>query len=88
MYVQPDVMSLQVGGHLWWRKWSPEREFVILYLETPDFRDTDTWILPDDLAAELDDWDEGRFEWGETFRLTWMDDAAAEAMRQRWGLLG
>jgi hypothetical protein len=41
------------------------------------------WILPDDLDEELTDWGRGHFRWlGETYRLTWLDDAATQAMRR------
>ena len=81
-YVQPDVLSTVVGGHLWWQRWSTPEEFVILWIQTPDHRDTDTWVLPDDLGTEIDDWDQGRFRWvGETYQLTWLDDASTRAIR-------
>ena len=82
-YVQPDALSTLVGGHLWWRRWSRRQEFVVLWIETPDGQDTDTWILPEDLDGEIDDWDRGVFQWlGEVYELTWLDDAATEAMRR------
>lgn len=83
MYVQPDEIATQIGGHLWWTRWSPSEEFAILWIETPEGEDTDTWILPDDLEDEVSDWDQGRFRlFGETYRLTWLDDLATEAMRR------
>lgn len=82
-YVQPDVISTAISGHLWWTRWSPPQEFVILWIETPEGEDTDTWILPDDLDDELTDWARGQFRYiGETYRLTWLDDAATQAMRR------
>lgn len=82
-YVEPDALSTVRSGHLWWRRWSPLEEFVILWVETPQGEDTDTWILPDDLDDELTDWDKGQFRWiGETYRLTWLDDDATRALRR------
>jgi len=82
-YVQPDATSTMLSGHLWWRRWSPLREFVILWIITPDHRDTDSWVLPVDLDGELDDWVQGVFRWiGETYRLTWLDDTETLAMRR------
>jgi len=82
-YVQPDVLSTVIGGHLWWRRWSPPEEFVILWIRTPDHHDTDTWVLPDDLIGEVDDWDQGIFRWvGEVLQLSWLDDTSTQAMRR------
>ena len=64
-------------------RWSPSQEFAILWIETPEGKDTDTWISPDDLEDELSDWDRGQFRFlGETYRLTWLDDTATQAMRR------
>lgn len=82
-YVQPDVLSTVIGGHLWWRRWSPPEEFVILWIRTPDHHDTDTWVLPDDVSGEVDDWDQGIFRWvGEAYQLSWLDDTSTQAMRR------
>lgn len=82
-YVQPDVIATVVGGHLWWTRWSPSQEFVILWIETPEGEDADTWILPDDLKDELFDWDQGRFQFlGQTYRLTWLDDTKTQEIRR------
>ncbi|HSN44422.1 MAG TPA: hypothetical protein VLR88_10235, partial [Propionibacteriaceae bacterium] len=81
-YVEPHQGSTAISGHLWWTRWSPPEEFVILWLETPEGYDTDTSILPEDLPDELDAWDQGQFRFlEETYQLTWLDDAATEAMR-------
>lgn len=83
-YVEPDALSTQLSGYLWWRRWSPLEEFVILWIETPEGYNTDTWIRPDDLDDELNEWDQGRFRWiGGTYQLTWLDDGATQAIR-RW----
>jgi hypothetical protein len=82
-YVQPDMIATSVGGRLWWTRWSPSQEFAILWIETPEGEDTDTWVWPDDLEDELSDWDRGQFRFlDETYRLTWLDDAATQAMRR------
>ena len=87
MYVQPEVMSTVVGGHLWWRRWSPPQEFVILVIQTPDHHFTDDWVSPDELDDELYDWDQGRFLYiGETYQLTWLDDAETAVIRGDFGI--
>lgn len=82
-YVQPSELATAISGHLWWKRWSPPQEFVILWIEDPDGRDTDTWILPEDLDAELDDWDRGQFRYlGDIYQLTWLGDDATNSIRQ------
>lgn len=50
---------------------------------TPDHHDTDTWVLPDDVNDEFDDWDQGVFRCiGEVCQLTWLDDVSTQAMRR------
>lgn len=50
---------------------------------TPEGYDYDTWILSDDLDDLLTGWDQGQFRWiGETYRLTWLDDATTDAIRR------
>lgn len=82
LYVEPHQIQTAISGHLWWTQWSPPEEFVILWLETPDGRDTETHIYSDALDDTLNDWDQGQFHYlGETYLLTWLDDATTEAMR-------
>lgn len=81
--MQPDVLSTATSGHLWWTRWSAPQEFVILWIETPEGQHTDTWIYPDTLDKELDEWDRGQFRYlGVTYRLTWLEDAETDEMRR------
>lgn len=60
---------------------------VTLWVETPDGYDTDAWILPDDLHDELSAWDRGEFQvLGETYQLTWLDDATTQSKRRAPGI--
>jgi hypothetical protein len=82
-YVEPDQYSSAISGRLWWTRWSAPEEFVTLWIETPEGRDIDTCVLPDDLDDELDDWDRGQFRYlGEVYALTWLDDATTLTMRR------
>ena len=82
-YVEPDQYSSAISGRLWWTTWSAPQEFVTLWMETPEGRDIDTCVLPDDLDDELDDWDHGQFRYlGEIYSLTWLDDATTLTMRR------
>ena len=84
-YVEPDQYSSAISGRLWWTRWSAPQEFVTLWMETPEGRDTDTCVLPDDLDDELDDWDRGQFRYlGEIYGLTWLDDATTLTMRRTY----
>lgn len=82
-YVQPDVLSTLRSGHLWWKRWAPPEEFVILWVLEKNEYESDDWILPVELDSELDDWGQGTFRWkGETHQLTWLDEIEAQAIRR------
>ncbi len=85
MYVEPELVAEQTTGHLWWRKWEPARELVILWIDDPDGGPTDyIWIMPDDLDEEIDRWEQGQFDLGEeTVELVWLDDDASSRLRQK-----
>ncbi|WP_328989005.1 hypothetical protein OG394_22530 [Kribbella sp. NBC_01245] len=96
---------MQVGGALWWRRWSESRWTAHLWLTFPDldpngeeprmawservsdFSATDTIVSPEDLGAELDDWDANRFRLvGEQLVLRWLDaDESARVALAEWG---
>jgi hypothetical protein len=83
LLVVPDVYSLQTGGALWWRRWSEGRHGAMLHLALPGakFPFTDTIVMPDDLAEELDDWDRDRFQYlGKTYDLRWLDDSESRSL--------
>lgn len=83
IYVQPELMSMTLRGHLWWREWERAREHVILWIEDPGVGPTDTWIMTDDLDDEIDHWKRERFPWlGEVCQLRWLDDEASRKLRQ------
>lgn len=63
--VQVTPRAEQIGGRLWWRRWSPTRDALAL-LTIVDGRFSEHF-LADDLADELDAYDAGCFEYvGET----------------------
>ena len=45
IYVQVDALWTQTSGHLWWRRWSKPREFVILHMFLVDGV-KGHWFLP------------------------------------------
>lgn len=81
--MQPDVLSTLRSGHLWWKRWAPPEEFVILWVLEKNEYESNDWILPVELDSELDDWGQGTFRWkGETHQLTWLDEIEAQAIRR------
>jgi hypothetical protein len=82
LYLRVGTWWQQVGGHLWWRRWSEPREQVEGYLaftggEFDDFVED----LPT-LGDELADWRMGRFLYrGELLHVTWLDDATSQQTR-------
>ncbi|MGW6283204.1 hypothetical protein [Kribbella sp. NPDC055071] len=90
LLVESEAYAEQLGGALWWRRWSEYRWAAHLWLT---FRNldfgidaTDTLTAPDDLDAELDDWDANRFRFtGRLLTLRWLDpDESARATHTEW----
>jgi hypothetical protein len=87
IYVQVDQMCTQVSGHLWWRRWSPPREFVILHMLLDEETPTDTYLDEEDLDNELTYWAGGRFLWlGREYPLAWFRTHESAALRHMLGL--
>lgn len=88
IYVGVSVICTQVGGHLWWRRWSASREFVMLFMDYPDGRFDDAFLV-EDLDAEIDTWQHGEFlghpfrddEEPTRYRLEWLDDQETARVR-------
>jgi hypothetical protein len=90
LLVLPDAYWERTSGALWWRRWSAGRHAALLYLWLPCWGRpfTDAFVAPDDLAAELDGWDAGRFQFdGATYALTWLDeDESRRLAAERFGV--
>lgn len=90
LLVEPETYTEQVGGALWWRRWSEVRWAAHLWLTLPGLNlgvdATDTLIAPEDLAGELDDWDAGRFTFGgQLATLRWLDaNESARVTKAEW----
>ena len=83
IYVEPELMSTQLRGHLWWRTWERAREHVILWIDDPGLGPTDSWIMADDMDQEIDHWERHEFPWlGDMCQLTWLDTEASREMRR------
>ncbi|MGN6244887.1 MAG: hypothetical protein ACTHQ3_14630 [Motilibacteraceae bacterium] len=80
MLVQVASVADQIGGRLWWRRWSPTRDALGL-LTIVDGRFSDHF-LADDVTRELDAYDAGRFEYvGETLSVVWLDREESARLR-------
>ncbi len=72
----------QVGGALWWRRWSEPSEQVEEYYDLPGFGFTDRVTEAADLADEVLEWGEGRLSAGEdTYHVEWLDDDESRRVR-------
>lgn len=73
--------AVQVGGHLWWRRWGSTRDWLWEWtVVNGNFSDT---YVPEDAADEvLADYDSGRFDYyGEALRVVWTDASESEKLR-------
>lgn len=87
VFVQVDLERQHAAGHLWWRRWSPPREFVVLHMLMRDGFQTDSWLSDEVLSDELDDWSQGRFRWdGRPMRIDWFEASQSQTLREQLGL--
>lgn len=70
--VRVQVQVEQAGGHLWWRRWGPPQDALLLWTIV-DGQFADHW-LADSLDEELAAYDAGRFDYyGEELGVRWVD---------------
>ncbi|GLI00254.1 hypothetical protein Pa4123_55300 [Phytohabitans aurantiacus] len=82
LYLRIGTWSQQVGGHLWWRRWSEPREQAEGYLAFTAGGFDDFVEDLQTLGDELADWGMGRFLYrGELLHVTWLDDATSRQTR-------
>ncbi|MEU8817972.1 hypothetical protein [Actinoplanes sp. NPDC048796] len=82
LFLRVESFWWQVGGHLWWRRWSGPGETVYGYLEFSHGGFDDFVEDLDAVADELDDWRDGRFEYGgETYTVRWLDEEESRHVR-------
>jgi hypothetical protein len=92
VHVDVDVSCTQLGGLLWWRRWSAWRECVVLFVEYPDGELHEVFLEEGELEEEIDRWGRGEFrghpyrgEEPTRYRLEWLDD---ETVRVSSDLVG
>lgn len=83
VFVRPWVEAQIEGGHLWWRRWSPQREVSAGFVALDDGEVLDDWVdQPEAVAGEVRSWAAGRFPWrGVEYAVSWAD--ADESRRVR-----
>ncbi|WP_313815674.1 hypothetical protein [Citricoccus sp.] len=93
IYVDVDVACTQVGGHLWWRRWSEPCEVVMLYMRFPEGLFQEAWMEGEDLNAEIGTWQRGEFlghpyrdDEPTRYQLEWLNDE--ETARARTEFVG
>jgi hypothetical protein len=90
LLVEPEAYAEQLGGALWWRRWSEYRWAAHLWLNLHgldlSMHLTDTLVAPEDLDTELTDWDANRFTLlGQLLTLRWLDpDESARVAQAEW----
>jgi len=86
LYAEPDHLTTQTTGHLWWRSFSGPREFLKLWI-TIDGYQTDAWTDGRELDADLENWNRGIFLFkGEPYVCTWLDDSQSADLRKDLGI--
>ncbi len=71
----------QVGGHLWWRRWSRTQDILWVWtIVDGKFSDA---LVPDEASeAELRDYSAGHFShYGETLSVVWTDRPESHRLR-------
>lgn len=89
--IKSDSSCQQVGGFLWWRRWSDSYEIVHVWLNliAGDVR-TDSLVGPQYIDEDVADWREGRFRYiGEALAVTWLSEAeSARLAIEEFGMDG
>lgn len=82
VFVRLSPAAAQVGGALWWRRWSAPFEQVEEYYSLSDGRYTDTVTDAGDLDDEVRDWASGTLSVaGETYGVEWLGDEESQRVR-------
>lgn len=77
LYIDSTALMTQMGGHLWWRRWSEPHEAALLFVEYPDGHLEDHLLDGDVLDRQIEDWEHGEFHDAQgkvAYSLTWLDD--------------
>ncbi len=65
--------ATQRGGHLWWRRWEPDREYAQPLVQMRDGTESDQPLREKDLEGELEHWSRSEFPLlGELLDMVWL----------------
>lgn len=85
VYIEVEQVSAQLGGGLWWRRWGPWRDSLLIYVEIGDEID-DISIGEPHIDDEIDEWRTGRFSHGDDeYAVEWLDDTETARVRTEFG---
>jgi hypothetical protein len=72
LFVSIEPTATVLGGQLWWRRWSPTRDSLWIWILL-DGDYTDDFVRDDRIEMQLADFDAGRFlVRGEELLLSWL----------------
>jgi hypothetical protein len=70
--------AFQRGGHLWWRRWEPDRELAQPLVQLLDGTEFDNPVQEAYLEHELEQWSQGKFALlGELLDMVWLSQEEA-----------
>jgi hypothetical protein len=82
VYIRVEAVWTQVGGHLWWRRWSGPTEVIHEFHVTESGAFDDYVFGSEAMDDELANWNLGRFLYGdELLQVSWLDDDASQQVR-------
>lgn len=80
--VEVGPYSEQIGGWLWWRRWGPSRDMLLLYIII-DGRFSDAVVQ--DAEEKLAEYDAGHFRYyGELLHVRWTSVEESAQLRSSW----
>jgi len=87
IFMRMEVYWEQVGGFLWWRRWSSPSELPHGFVLFEDGVFDDFLDPIDVVAQDVSDWSHGRFRYGgRDLQVEWLDDT--ESLRVRNEVFG
>ena len=82
-----ELLSTQVGGRLWWRRWSTQ-ELPMVFVEIVNGDSFDDFVRDTELAYELRHWSRDEFPlFGELLTMCWLSqDEAIRTVPEIFGV--
>ena len=84
LFVDVEDFTIQVGGHLWWRRWSSPTEMLHGWIGLTDGTTTD-FLIFDGLDEALAEWATGTVDlYGTQYTVRWLDDHGSQLLRDQY----